>query len=54
MTIQEALQIVIELATQNVIPYEFNDQEGTNAEHERQTEAINLVEEMAANQYGDD
>lgn len=48
MDIQEALQIVLDLAKQNVI--EIRDDA---EEHARQMEAIDTVEDMAVNQFGD-
>lgn len=47
--IKEALQIVLDLAKQNVIDI-FDDAK----EHARQMEAIDTVEDMAVNQFGDD
>lgn len=47
--IKKALQIVIDLAKQNVI-----DIKDDAAEHARQMEAINTVEDMAVNQFGDE
>jgi hypothetical protein len=44
----EALQIVIDLAKQNVI-----DKHDMPDEHEKQMEAIRVVEDMAVNQFGD-
>lgn len=49
MDIADALQIVIDLAKQNVV----NESEMPD-EHERQIEAIGIVEDMAVNQFGDD
>jgi hypothetical protein len=49
MDIAEALQIVIDLAKQNVV-----DEVDMPEEHARQVEAINIVEDMAVNQFGDD
>ena len=49
MDIADALQIVIDLAKQNVI-----DENEMPEEHERQTVAIGVVEDMAVNQFGDD
>lgn len=48
-TIKEALQITIDLAKQNVI-----DIRDEPEEHARQMEAIDIVEDMAVNQFGDD
>lgn len=48
-TLKEALQIVIDLAKQNVI-----DIRDEPEEHARQMEAIDMVEDMAVNQFGDD
>lgn len=44
-----ALQIVIDLARQNVV-----DIRDDAAEHARQMEAVDMVEDMAVNQFGDD
>lgn len=49
MDIAEALQIVIDLAKQNIAP-----EEDMPEEHARQVEAINMVEDMAVNQFGDE
>lgn len=46
--IEEALQIVLDLAKQNVIDILDDDKE-----HARQMEAIDTVEDMAVNQFGD-
>jgi hypothetical protein len=48
MDITTALQIVIDLARQNVI-----DERDEPDEHKRQTDAINMVEDLAVNQFGD-
>jgi hypothetical protein len=45
----EAFQIVLDLARQNVI-----DARDDPDEHERQTKAIDIVEDIAVNQFGDD
>lgn len=45
----EAFQIVIELARQNVA-----DQLDSPEHYKRQTEAINIIEDLAVNEYGDD
>jgi hypothetical protein len=49
MDIAEALQIVLDLARQNVI-----DQEDNPEENARQTQAIDIIEDLAVNEYGDD
>lgn len=49
MDIKEALQIVIDLAKQGVI-----DIRDDAVEHARQMEAIDTVEDMAVNKFGDD
>lgn len=49
MDLANALQIILDLAKQNVI-----DEDDQPEEHARQTEAINTVEDMAVNQFGDD
>jgi len=46
--LKEALQIVIDLAKQNVI-----DIRDAPEEHARQMEAIDMVEDMAVNEFGD-
>ncbi len=44
-----AFQIVLDLAKQGMIsPEDMPD------EHERQKEAINILEDLAVNQFGDD
>lgn len=48
MDAAKAFQIVLDLAKQNVI--DPRDDEEGNTE---QTEAINIVEDIAVNQYGD-
>lgn len=45
----DALQIVIELARQNIIDKRENPEE-----HARQTTACDMVEDIAVNQFGDD
>jgi hypothetical protein len=47
--IAAALQIVLELARQNIISEHDNPEE-----HARQVEACNVVEDMAVNQFDDD
>ena len=49
MDIADALEIVLDLAKQNVI-----DDPDMKEERERQMEAIGIVEDMAVNQLGDD
>jgi hypothetical protein len=49
MDMREALQIVLDLAKDNVI-----DPREDLEEHARQMEAIDTVEDMAVNQFGDD
>lgn len=53
MDIANALQVVLDLARQNVIEMAEPD-EDRQAEQERQLEAIRMVEDLAVNQYGDD
>jgi hypothetical protein len=53
MDIAEALQIVLDLARQNIIDFDHEDDD-LNAERAKQTEAIKIVEDMAVNQFGDD
>jgi len=49
MDIAEAFQIVLDLARQNVI-----DDPDMQDEHDRQLEAINIITDLAVNQFGDD
>jgi len=49
MNIAAALQIVLDLAKQNVC-----DQPEMPDEYARQMEAITIVEDLAVNEYGDD
>lgn len=49
ISLADAFQIVTELARQNVA-----DQLDHPSEHSRQNEAINMVEDLATNEYGDD
>ena len=49
MDIANALQTTIELARQNIV-----DQLDHPDEHEKQSEAVDIVEDLAVNQYGDD
>jgi len=49
MDMREALQIVLDLAKQSVIDPEDDEQE-----HVRQSEAIEVVEEMVICGYGDE
>jgi hypothetical protein len=49
MDITTALEIVINLAEQNII-----DKEDCPEEHARQREAIDTVTDMAVNQFGDE
>lgn len=49
MDIAEALQIVLDLARQNII-----DEKDLPEEHARQTAACDMVEDLAVNDYGDD
>jgi hypothetical protein len=54
MDIKEALQIVLDLARQNVLEVEDHTNDTTlSAEQKRQEEAIAVVEDMAVNQFGD-
>lgn len=46
--IADAFQIVLDLAKQNVI-----DERDDPEEHARQIEAINTIEDIAVNEYGD-
>jgi hypothetical protein len=51
MTVAEAFQIVLDLARQNVIEdgeLELED------ERSRQIEAIDIIEDVAVNQFGED
>lgn len=47
--IADALQIVLDLASQNII-----DLRDDPKEHARQREAINIVTDLAVNEFGDD
>lgn len=49
MDIADALRTTIELARQNIA-----DQLDHPDEYKEQTEAVNMVEDLAVNQYGDD
>jgi hypothetical protein len=49
MDIAEALQIVLDLAKQNLI-----SEKDLPEEYARQKEAIDIVEDLAVNEYGDD
>lgn len=49
MDIADALQIVIDLARQNII----NDDPDMEDQRRQQLEAIDVVEDMATNQFGD-
>jgi hypothetical protein len=49
MDIANAFQIVIDLATQNMA-----DQLDHPNHHKQQEEAINMIEEIAVNEYGND
>jgi hypothetical protein len=49
MDIAEALKIVLELAKQNLI-----SEDEMPEEYARQKEAIDIVEDLAVNEYGDD
>jgi hypothetical protein len=49
MDTADAFQIVLDLAKQNLInKWEYTD------EHARQCEAIDIVEDVAVNEFGDD
>lgn len=52
MDIKKALQIVLDLAAENVLLEPDDDVQ--LAEQTRQIEAIKIVEDMAINQFGDD
>lgn len=49
LDMKQALQLVLDLAKQNVVDIRDNAEE-----HARQMEAIDTVEDMAINQFGDD
>jgi hypothetical protein len=49
MDMAEALQIVLDLARQNIC-----DEKEIPQEYIRQIEACNMVEDLAVNEYGDD
>ena len=49
MDVAEAFQIVIDLAQQNLI-----DKDDLPEEYARQVEAINIIIDVATNQFGDD
>ena len=53
MDIAEAFQIVLDLARQNIIEIEEPD-EDRQSEQERQLEALNMIEDIVVNGYGDD
>ncbi|QDH84156.1 hypothetical protein KMC56_gp18 [Achromobacter phage vB_AxyP_19-32_Axy12] len=48
MDIADAFQIVIDLAKQNMAPTDMSE------ERARQQEAINMIEDIAVNEYGDE
>lgn len=48
MDIADALQIVLDLARQNLAPEDLPE------ELARQIEALNMVEDLAVNEYGDE
>ena len=48
-TMADAFQIVLDLAKQNVIDITYMP-----AEHARQMEAIDMIEDLAVNEYGED
>lgn len=52
MDTAEALQIVIDLARQNIIEMEEPDDD-RQTEQDRQNEALRIVEDLATNQFGD-
>ena len=49
MDVATAFQIVLDLARQNII-----DERENADEHHRQTEACNVIEDLAVNEHGDD
>lgn len=49
MDTAEAFQVVLDLAKQNMC-----DQQDMPDEHARQQEAINQIEDLAVNHFGDD
>jgi hypothetical protein len=51
MDIAEAFQIVLDLARQNILD---DDSPDMAEEVERQTEACDIIEDLAVNHYGDD
>ena len=53
LDIADALQIVIDLARQNVLDARRCDPE-LRDEAQRQQEAIDMVEDLAVNKFGDD
>ena len=54
MEIAEALQIVLDLASSSALKEEDCDNEDAHAERIRQRTAINVVIDLAVNQFGDD
>lgn len=48
ITIQEAIEIILSLARQNIAPEEMEQ------EHARQIEACNVLEDFAVNHLGDE
>lgn len=52
MTMQNALEIVLELARDNMLTEEFGDDERLIKEAERQQTAINVVEDYFVNHFG--
>lgn len=53
MSIQDALEIVLELARDNMLTEEFGDDERLIKEAERQQIAVNVVEDYYMNHLGD-
>lgn len=53
MTITEAFQIVLDLARENIIDFDHEDDE-LNEARKRLTEACNIIEDLAVNEYGDE
>ena len=51
MDFAAALQIVIDLASQNVLSVQEANENDLQEERKRQLEAINMVEDMAVNQF---
>ena len=54
MDIADAFQIVVDLARQNALSFSAGGPSELNDEAQRQQDAIDMVEDFAVNQLGDD